>query len=125
MSILSATPMRLESLRRSKWLSGFVLIVCLMRVGMAIACTPHDLVELASQGEGSGVEMHLASDDDDSDAAGGDTSGHCLHCACHYAVALPATLAGPAGEAADPAVSLPASAQANAPPSHELRPPIG
>ena len=35
----------LESLRRSTWLSGLLLLVCLMRVGMVVACVPHDIAE--------------------------------------------------------------------------------
>jgi hypothetical protein len=125
MSILPAAPIRLDALRRSQWLAGFVLLVCLLRVGMAIACTPHDFAEMTSQGSGPEAAVHHVGDTNGDDEPGDDTSGHCLHCACHHAVAIPAFLTAPASDSADPAVALPMSARANAPPSHELRPPIG
>ena len=124
MSVAPSLPFRLESVRRSRWLAGFLLLVCLLRVGMVVACTPHDLAELGSQDAGVMTVAHLVSDGDRHDPSTGDASGHCTHCACHHAVALPAAMIPVESAPAGQFLSRREHARASVPPSRDLRPPI-
>jgi hypothetical protein len=83
-------PFRLESLRRSTWLAGFLLLVCLMRVGMVMACAPHDLAESLAGGAHT-VSVQADDNSTSNDTSTGAAAGHCLHCACHFSAVLPAT----------------------------------
>lgn len=80
-------PFRLECLRRCTWLAGFLLLVALMRVGMVMACAPHDIAESLAGGAHTVVVQADESTSSDPSAA----VGHCLHCACHFSAMLPAT----------------------------------
>ncbi len=116
-------PFRLESLRRSTWLAGFLLLVCLMRVGMVMACAPHDLAE--SLAGGAHTVAVQADDDGTSNVpATGAAAAHCLHCACHFSAALPAaTLAMSAPASQDMQVQF-QTHRGSVAPDRELRPPI-
>ena len=52
----------LESLRRSTWLAGLLLLVCLMRVGMVMACAPHDIAESLAGGAHEVVVAQVGDD---------------------------------------------------------------
>lgn len=124
MPIVQAPPFRLESVRRSRWLAGCLLLVCLLRVGMVVACTPHDLAELGSQDAGVMSVAHLAGDGDRHDSSTGDASGHCTHCACHHAVTLPAAMAPVESNPASQFQARREHAPGSALLSRDLRPPI-
>lgn len=110
---------RLARLRRSAGLAAFALVLFLFRIGMVVACAPSDFAELSHAAASVSVVHDAASIDD---AQHGD--GHCLHCSCHQAVALPGGIAGlPAAPAAFVTPVLPLR-EIIAPPDFELRPPI-
>ncbi len=92
MSTAPSLPFRLEALRRSTWLAGFLLLVCLMRVGMVMACAPHDIAESLAGGAHAVVAVQAGDDSTSSDPLPTGSAGHCLHCACHLSAALPATI---------------------------------
>lgn len=123
MSAPSTPLIRLERLRRSARLAIFALVVFFVRVGIVTACAPSDLAEtLAHQAESGWVATDTAHDG--SDQAPKHSTGHCLHCSCHHAVALPSKLVAPmaasVGFVRVPFVVLAESAQ----PDLSLRPPI-
>ena len=123
MSTVTHTPFRLESLRRSTWLAGFLLLVCLMRVGMVTACAPHDLAESLAGGAHT-VAVEADDDSTSNDPSTGDAAGHCLHCACHFSAALPAaTIAMSALTGQDMQVHF-QTHRGSVAPDRELRPPI-
>ena len=76
MSSVPSMPFRLESLRRSTWLAGFLLLVCLMRVGMVTACAPHDLAESLAGGAHT-VAVEADDDSTSNDPSTGAAAGHC------------------------------------------------
>jgi len=116
-------PFRLESLRRSTWLAGFLLLVCLMRVGMVMACAPHDIAESLAGGTHA-VAVQAGDDSTSNDPSTGGSAGHCLHCACHFSAALPAaTLAMSALEGHDTQAHS-QTHRGSVAPDRELRPPI-
>jgi hypothetical protein len=92
MSTVTSMPFRLESLRRSTWLAGLLLLVCLLRVGMVTACTPHDIAESMAGGAHAVVAEQAGDDSTSSDPSTGAAAGHCLHCACHFSATLPAAI---------------------------------
>lgn len=92
MSTVTSMPFRLESLRRSTWLSGLLLLVCLMRVGMVMACAPHDIAESLAGGAHAVIAEQVGDDSSSSDPLPAGGAGHCLHCACHFSAALPAAI---------------------------------
>ena len=57
----------LESLRRSTWLAGLLLLVCLMRVGMVMACAPHDIAESLAGGAHAVIAEQVGDDSSSSD----------------------------------------------------------
>jgi hypothetical protein len=123
MSTVSSMPFRLESLRRSTWLAGFLLLVCLMRVGMVMACAPHDIAESLAGGAHT-VAVQADDDRTSNDPSTGAAAGHCLHCACHFSAALPATslaMSAPTGQDMDVHFRTHRGSVA---PDRELRPPI-
>jgi hypothetical protein len=123
MSTMTSMPLRLESLRRSTWLAGFLLLVCLMRVGMVIACAPHDIAESLAGGAHT-VAVQADDDSTSNDPLPPSGAGHCLHCACHFSAALPATiLAMSALTGQDMQVQF-QTLLASVAPDRELRPPI-
>ena len=61
----------LESLRRSTWLAGFLLLVCLMRVGMVMACAPHDIAESLAGGAHAVVAEQAGDDSTSNDPSTG------------------------------------------------------
>jgi hypothetical protein len=123
MSTVTSMPFRLESLRRSTWLAGFLLLVCLLRVGMVVACAPHDLAESLAGGAHT-VAVQADDNSTSTDPSTGAAAGHCLHCACHFSAALPATtvaMSAPMGQ--DKQVQFRTHLGCVAP-DRELRPPI-
>jgi hypothetical protein len=121
-------PFRLEALRRSTWLAGFLLLVCLMRVGMVVACAPHDIAESLAGGDHVVVAVQAGDDgtshDPSSDSPTGAIAGHCLHCACHFSAALPAAIiAVSALTGQDTQVHF-RMHRGSVAPDRELRPPI-
>ena len=124
MSTEPSIPFRLESLRRSTWLAGFLLLVCLMRVGMVMACAPHDFAESVAGGAHEVAAVQAGDDGTSNDPSTGATAGHCLHCACHFSAALPAAiLATPALKVQDMHVHF-QTHHGSVAPDRELRPPI-
>lgn len=116
-------PFRLESLRRSTWLAGFLLLVALMRVGMVMACAPHDIAESLAGGAHT-VAVQADDASTSNDPSTGAAAAHCLHCACHFSVTLPAAIGvTPAPTAQDAQVHC-QTPMAGAAPDRELRPPI-
>lgn len=123
MSTVPPIPFRLESLRQSTWLAGFLLLVCLMRVGMVIACAPHDIAESLAGGTHT-VAVQAGDNSTSNDPSPGASAGHCLHCACHFSAALPtATLAMSALTGQDMQVHF-QTHRGSVAPDRELRPPI-
>jgi len=117
-------PFRLESLRRSTWLAGFLLLVCVMRVGMVMACTPHDVAESLAGGAHAVVAVQVGDESTSNDPSTGAAAGHCLHCACHVSAALPAaSLAVSALTGHDLQVHF-KTLRGSVAPDRELRPPI-
>lgn len=124
MSSVPSLPLRLESLRRSTWLAGFLLLVCLMRVGMVLACAPHDIAESLAGGAHEVVAAQVGDDSTSNDPSTSGAAGHCLHCACHFSAALPAailTMSALTGQ--DMQVHF-QTLQTSVAPDRELRPPI-
>ena len=116
-------PFRLESLRRSTWLAGFLLLVCVMRVGMVMACTPHDIAESLAGGAHT-VAVQADDNSTSNDPSTGAAAGHCLHCACHFSAVLPAaSLAPSALKGQDTQVHF-QTLRGSVAPDRELRPPI-
>jgi hypothetical protein len=116
-------PFRLDSLRRSTWLAGFLLLVCLMRVGMVMACAPHDIAE--SIAGGTHAVAVQAGDDSTSNGSSTDASaGHCLHCACHFSAALPAATLAMSALAGQDVQEHFQTHRGSVAPDRELRPPI-
>ena len=121
---MKSMPFRLESLRRSKWLAGFLLLVCLMRVGMVTACTPHDIAESMAGGAHTVVAAQAGDDSTSSEPSTDAAAGHCLHCACHFSATLPAAIGVlSALTAKDTQVHF-QTLRAGVAPARELRPPI-
>jgi hypothetical protein len=124
MSTVTSLPLRLESLRRSTWLAGLLLLVCLMRVGMVMACAPHDMAESLAGGAHAVVAMQAGDNSTSDDPSTGGAAGHCLHCACHFSAALPAaivTVSALTGQ--DTHVHF-QTHRGSVAPDRELRPPI-
>jgi len=119
-------PLHFAALRRSTRLAAFALALFILRLGMAAACEPNDLVLLLSghADEHAVVTTLDASSDSVPDSPEPNLSGHCLHCGCHFPAALPS--------APEPvAVAEPgflaqwwSHSRSDAPPGRELRPPI-
>ena len=124
MSTVTSMPFRVESLRRSTWLAGLLLLVCLMRVGMVMACAPHDIAESLAGGAHAVVAVQADDDSSSNDPLPASGAGHCLHCACHFSAALPAAiLAMSALTGQDMQVQF-QTLLASVAPDRELRPPI-
>ncbi|MBK6351785.1 MAG: hypothetical protein V9E93_03875 [Steroidobacteraceae bacterium] len=124
MSTVPSMPFRLESLRRSTWLAGFLLLVCLMRVGMVMACAPHDIAESLAGGAHEVVVAQVGDDSTSNESSPNTGAGHCLHCACHFSAALPAAiLAMSALTGQDMQVHF-QTHRGSVAPDRELRPPI-
>lgn len=113
----------LPRLRRSLRLAVLALAVFVLRVGLVTACAPNDLAESLAGGEASASASQHADDDASTDPAD-HSGGHCLHCSCHHAAAVPVVVLPTAPVATPTLVALTTAAQANAPPDLSLRPPI-
>lgn len=114
--------LRLTSLRRISSMAAFMLLVFLARVGIGLACEPHEFAELF--GDASAPAWILVDDDHDGDGAADQMSDHCRQCNCHHGVALPTlTASKPVKMAASPVVLFVAT-HASTPPERHLRPPI-
>ena len=126
MSTLQSPLIRLDRFRRSARLAAFMLAIFVLRIGVVAACAPSDLAEIF-QSDRSNVALHSDAQDD-SDPNQQDhleaSDGHCLHCSCHHAVALPGSLVPLPAAALISYVQDPPRAQATAPPDLILRPPI-
>ena len=117
-------PFRLESLRRSTWLAGFLLLVCLMRVGMVMACAPHDIAESLAGGAHAVVAAQAGDDSTSNDPSTGAAAGHCLHCACHFSAALPAAIVAMSALTGQDMQVHFQTHRGSVAPDRELRPPI-
>jgi len=124
MSTAHALPLRLESLRRSKWLAGFLLLVCLMRVGMVMACAPHDIAESLVGGTHAVVAVPAGDTGASDDPSSGAAAGNCLHCVCHFSAALPASIVVMSAPTGQNTIVHFQALWGSAPPDRELRPPI-
>jgi hypothetical protein len=117
---------RLDSLRRSSRLALFVLIVMLARIGMVAACAPDDFAELAGHAMvETAVQVDSGAVHDDATPDESHGPGHCLHCGCHHAVALPAAVVIASTPAPSTQVDALVAPQVLATPDPGLRPPIG
>jgi hypothetical protein len=124
MSIVPSFPFRLESLRRTTWLAGFLLLVCLMQVGMVMACVPHDVAESLAGGAHVVVDVQASDDGTSNDPSSNAAAGHCLHCACHLSAALPAASVAPSVLAGQDMQVHIQTHRGSVAPNRELRPPI-
>lgn len=108
-------PVRNSRVRPVVWL----LLVCLLHLGMTSACVADDLTLLLTTPAAEGVPALSAGDD------GSPAGKACTHCPCHFAITLPASAAPLILIVGCPdTVALPPRV-ANAPPVPHLRPPIG
>ena len=88
MSMNRTSSFRLASLRRVSAFAGFMLVVFLARIGIGMACEPHDLAELF--GGPSPMALIVAIDEDEgSNPLADHGADHCRQCNCHHSVALP------------------------------------
>ena len=117
-------PFRLESLRRSTWLAGLLLLVCLMRVGMVMACAPHDIAESLAGGAHATVAEQVGDDSTSNEPSTSAAAGHCLHCACHFSATLPASIDVMSVLAGEETQVHRQTLRASFAPDRELRPPI-
>lgn len=114
---------RLAALRRVSVFAGFMLVVFLARIGIAMACEPHDFAELF--GDPSPMALIVAVDDSDAlDPLADHGPDHCRQCNCHHGVALPA-FAFSSPKQADAAVAVhTVTPHIVTPLERQLRPPI-
>lgn len=116
----------LARLRRSTRWAVLALAVFLLRLGIVAVCEPADIAELLS-GHADQHVLDSAGDQDFNpapDEPDQSVPGHCLHCACHFPVALPAA---PDAIRYSHAHYLPPSTgigKRDAPAGRRLRPPI-
>jgi len=114
---------RLASLRRASAFAGFMLVVFLMRIGIGMACEPHDLAELF--GDPSPMALIVGVDDGAGlDPLADHGADHCRQCNCHHSVALPsfASISPTQADAAvDVRIVMP---HVVSPHERHLRPPI-
>jgi hypothetical protein len=116
-------PFRLASLRRASALAGFMLIVFLVRVGITVACEPHEFAELFG-GETELTQAVAVGDPGDDGDLSDPASDHCRQCSCHHGVTLispPMALAVVKAMAVDVIEYIP---RTDVPPERDLRPPI-
>lgn len=117
-------PFRLASLRRAPALVGFMLIVFLLRVGITIACEPHEFAELFG-GETELAHVTTASDDGDSgQLSDHEASDHCRQCSCHHGVTLSAAMIALVVGTDKTVATFDGIPRTDVPPQRELRPPI-
>ena len=114
---------RLASLRRVSAFAGFMLVVFLARIGIGMACEPHDLAELF--GDPSPTALIVSVDDSDGlDPPADHGADHCRQCNCHHSVALPSfAFSSPkqADAAVDVRIVMPRIVSLH---ERQLRPPI-
>lgn len=124
MSSLPSFPIRLKRLSRSTLLAGLLLLVSLMRVGMVMACAPHDIAESLVGGAHAVVATQGIDGSWPDEPSAESVAGHCLHCACHFSAALPATIVAlPAAAGQDMQAHLQIRRDGVCP-DRDLRPPI-
>ncbi|HWT14236.1 MAG TPA: hypothetical protein VN581_00520 [Patescibacteria group bacterium] len=119
---MSRSRFRLARIRRLPLIAAFLFFVFCTRIGIGLACEPHELAELFG---GADAPAWLATDEDRDDRSVTDhTADHCRQCQCHHGVALPnhtrSLIPGHAVQLA----RLVVAPHANAPPERHLRPPI-
>ena len=114
----------LPRLRRSVRLAVLALAVFVLRVGLVTACAPSDLAESLATEPAAAASFHADIGEPSSGDASDHSGGHCLHCSCHHAAAVPAVMVICAPAVTATLVEMPLAAQANAPPDLSLRPPI-
>ena len=115
---------RLASLRRAPALAGFMLVVFLVRIGITMACEPHEFAELFG---GETEQMLVAASGDDADRSQLSehaASDHCRQCSCHHGVALSCPPVILAAMTATTVASFDDIPRTDVPPQRELRPPI-
>lgn len=119
---MSRPVLRLARLRRLPVMAAFLLAVFLVRIGIGLACEPHEFAELFG---GADAPAWMAAD---GDHGGGTTADHgpdhCRQCQCHHGIALPSTTNALIPSHASVAMSFLVAPHANAPPDRQLRPPI-
>ena len=100
-----------------------MLIVFLVRVGIAVACEPHEFAELFG-GETELAQAVAVSDPGDNGDLSDHVSDHCRQCSCHHGVALassPMTLVVVKEMAVEVIEYIP---RTDVSPERDLRPPI-
>lgn len=123
MTTIGHRPTALDLLRRSTRLAVLALLVFVLRIGMVAACAPSDYSELS--GGAGGVDTHeIVAQDDDGGREAPHLSGHCQHCACHHAAAIPVSSVVPVLAERAPAALVPTVVAHEAPLERTLRPPI-
>jgi len=99
-----------------------MLLVFLLRVGITVACEPHEFAELFG-GQSTVIQVSVNTGDDQGELAEHGTD-HCRQCNCHHGVALPALVTAARVLAESAVESMTIAPHANAPPERRLRPPI-
>lgn len=116
-------PFRLASLRRARSFAGFMLLVFLLRVGITMACEPHEFAELFG-GPSTLLQVSATADSGDQGELAGHVADHCRQCNCHHGVALPCSLSTTSTLITTTVEAVAIISHANAPPERQLRPPI-
>lgn len=114
---------RLATLRRARSFAVFMLLVFMMRVGIAVACEPHEFAELFA-GESQLVQMADRHDGIGEEQAADPATDHCRQCNCHHGITLPYVPSPVACVVHATAETFAAVEPIDAPPERHLRPPI-
>jgi|UPI0005A486F8 hypothetical protein len=77
----------LARLRTSARLVVLVLLIFVMKIGAAAACTRHDFVDLG-HGTKASLETVVNVPADDGEGASRKEPGGCSHCSCHHAAVM-------------------------------------
>lgn len=113
---------RLARIRRLPLMAAFLLVVFCARIGIGLACEPHEFAELFG---GTGTPEWLAADEGRDDRSVTDHGAdHCRQCQCHHGVALPSQTRPLIPQHAVHLARFIVAPHANAPPERQLRPPI-
>lgn len=119
---MSRSVLRLARLRRLPVMAAFLLAVFLVRVGIGMACEPHEFAELFG---GTSPPAAMAANDDQGGGTAVDHGpDHCWQCQCHHGIAMPSATGTLTPSPARLAASFLVVPHADAPPGRQLRPPI-
>ena len=122
---LRSSPAILTTLRQSSRLPVLLLLVFALKLMGFVACTAHDMLDLA-QGAGASVDgvTLVAESSEPTGENPFDLNGACEHCGCHQAAAvLPVQPIMPSIVACSGPERV-TSTSSNIPLARELRPPI-